>query len=184
MFYRYSAWAIVRSVGPESFFNTTLHWLSSNDPWAPVLLLVPFPFWWHLCIKFSSIKCTSFYSYINAETRPKWWLESGPETFNLSDLSLFFRAYYLLIWLIKHILSHSCISSVIRFEPSQPTKTFTRLENLPGLKILRCYIVKIFYISEVIGAELKNNQPKKGILWFKSNYYWPNYNICNGTKSR
>ena len=36
-----------------------------------------------------------------------------------------------------------------------------RPENLPGLKILKCYIVKAPDVPEVIGTELKNNQAKK-----------------------
>ena len=68
-------------------------------------------------------------------------------------------------------LSQSYISSAIYFEPSQPTKTSIKPEDLPSLKILSSYVVKALYIPEVIGTELKKiTNQKKRTLRLKSNY--------------
>ena len=132
---------------------------------------------WYLRTKFSSAKRMPSHSYVNVKTHSK-------RTFSLSGLLLYSSSVFASpsSWRNAFFLIVALVLQYV-FEPSQPTKTFTRPEDLPVWRYLRCYIVKAPYVLEVIGAELKNNQPKRGTLWLESNYRWPTHNDCNGTPS-
>ena len=69
----------------------------------------------------------------------------------------FFKPICFSIKLAKRIFSHSCIGFAIRFKPTQPIKTSIRPE------ILKCYIIKVFYVFKIIGTELKQPTKKQNI---------------------
>ena len=136
------------------------------------------PFWvWHLCTKFSFAKRTPSHSYVNVRIY-------CTNTLGLSDLPLYFpKPIFLSTRLAKRIPSHSCVGPAIRFSIKLTNKDFYQTWRPISLEILRCYIIKAFYIPEVIKVKLKNNKPKKGILQLESNYCWLIYNDCNNILS-
>ena len=83
------------------------------------------------------------------------------------------------LYLQNSYLSHRCVGSTICFKPSQLTKTFINLETWgpTSPEILKCYVIKTCYVPEVIGAELKNNRPKRKTLQLESSHCQPTQNL-------
>ena len=63
-------WTLIRSAGPTSSLDTTLHRLSSNDLRAPVRLWVAHPLWaWHLSTECSSTERITILSDLSISLR-------------------------------------------------------------------------------------------------------------------
>ena len=141
--------ALVRSAGPMSSLNAMLHWLSSYNLWAPVFLSVAFL----LCAKHL---CTNAHlethSYTTVTLLIFYWQNAFLPTATL---------------ILQYILNQANRQQLL---PS------LRSEDLSGLKILRCYVVRAPYIPQVIGMELKKQPSEKITLRPKSSYHWPTYN--------
>ena len=151
-----------------------LHQLSSYNFWALVFPSMVFIFWaWHLHIKFFFAKRILSHSYINIKTNPKM-------TFSLSGLPLYSSSVFVFLssWQNAFFLTATLVLQYnLNQAHQQKLLPGLRLEDLPGLKILRCYVVKALYIPKIIGIELKNNQAKKSILQLKFSYYWSIHNM-------
>ena len=113
---------------------------------------------WHPRTKVSFAKRTPSHSYVKIKTHLK-------KTFSLAGLFLYFPSVFASPsgWQDAFFPTAALVPQYVWNQANQQRLLLgLRSGDLPGLKRLKCYVLKVPYVPEVIGTEFKNNQAKGG----------------------